>query len=51
MEKPVVTLTQKYREATVKKGDSFQVELTEGGVSGLKWDIAFYILLLDFMRY
>ncbi len=32
------TLTKKFNEITVKKGDTFQVDLEEGGLLGVMWD-------------
>jgi hypothetical protein len=37
MTAPVATLTKKFNEATVKKGDIFQVELVEGGMPAVMW--------------
>ncbi len=36
----MITLTQKFNQAVVKKGETFQVELTEGGIANLHWDVA-----------
>ncbi len=35
----MVTLTSKFNEATVKKGETFRIDLNEGGFVGAKWDL------------
>ncbi len=35
----MVTLTAQFNAATVKKGETFRIDLNEGGFVGAKWDL------------
>jgi hypothetical protein len=37
-QKETPTLTERFNEVTVKKGDIFQVDLVEGGIAGVMWN-------------